>query len=286
MLICRCSQRRPDHCNVDSVVNGIICMNWGSRSKSTSYMSWWSSRSSKGLYWSYTVGKSLYKGNIENQEIRKVGLSETHASGNREASTHNDWWKANWWNTYHQERSRLTWNDEVWAFLQGSEPRRRSEYIFFVEMVMEWWMFFFFKRIFLTEFFQVRTHVVATIVCTTGCVHTRTCCTHIFLHIARAQSHPHIFMRVTYTHDSSSWKRCLSHECLCSPSRLHPSHVSPIFCCLLSLDFPVHTFLPYSPVLKAQDMRISARGRELWLSGQFRSQHRFGIRFSCGFWFW
>ena len=30
------------------------------------------------------------KSMIENQEIRKVGLSETHASGNREASTHND----------------------------------------------------------------------------------------------------------------------------------------------------------------------------------------------------
>ena len=27
MLICRRSQQRSDHCNVDSVVNGIICMN-------------------------------------------------------------------------------------------------------------------------------------------------------------------------------------------------------------------------------------------------------------------
>ena len=26
MLICRCSQQRLDHCNVDSVVNGIGCM--------------------------------------------------------------------------------------------------------------------------------------------------------------------------------------------------------------------------------------------------------------------
>ena len=57
-----------------------------------------------------------YKGIIANQEIRKVGLSETHASGNREASTHNDWWKADWWNTCQQERSRRTWNDEVWDF--------------------------------------------------------------------------------------------------------------------------------------------------------------------------
>ena len=27
MLICRRSQQRPDHCSVDSVVNGILCMN-------------------------------------------------------------------------------------------------------------------------------------------------------------------------------------------------------------------------------------------------------------------
>ena len=90
------------------------------RSKSTNHMSWWSSRSSIGQYWSYTIGKGPYKGIIENQEIRKVGLSETHASGNREASIHNDWWKANWWHKYRQERSRLTWNDEVWDFVKGS----------------------------------------------------------------------------------------------------------------------------------------------------------------------
>ena len=62
----------------------IICMSLGSRSKSTKYMSWWSSRSSIGLCWSYTIGKGPYKSIIENQEIGKVGLSETHASGNRE----------------------------------------------------------------------------------------------------------------------------------------------------------------------------------------------------------
>ena len=42
------------------------------------------------FFLSYTIRKGPYKGIIENQEIRKVGLSETHASGNREASTHND----------------------------------------------------------------------------------------------------------------------------------------------------------------------------------------------------
>ena len=38
-------------------------------------------------------------------------------------------------------------------------------------------------------------------------------------------------------------------------------------------DFNVHTFLPYFLVQKAQDMRISGRGREVWLSGQVRPQH-------------
>ena len=49
----------------------IICMNCGSRSKSTNYMSWWSSRRSNGLYWSCTSEKGPRKGIIENQEIRR-----------------------------------------------------------------------------------------------------------------------------------------------------------------------------------------------------------------------
>ena len=54
--------------------------------------------------------------------------------------------------------------------------------------------------IYLTEFFEgFRTHVAPIKVSTTGSVHTLFCCTHIFLHIARAQLHLHIFMRV-HTH--------------------------------------------------------------------------------------
>ena len=89
-----------------------------------------------------------------------------------------------------------------------------------------------------------------------------------------------LLMRVTYTHGSSVCKKVfVTWVSLFSPSRLLPSYVSPIFCCLratphLLIDFPVHTFLPYLPVLKAQGMRISARGREVWLSGQVRPQHR------------
>ena len=38
---------------------------------------------------------------------------EEHASGNREAFTHDDWWKANWLTTSWWETSRWLWNDEV-----------------------------------------------------------------------------------------------------------------------------------------------------------------------------
>ena len=239
----------------------IICMNWGSRSKFTNFMSWWSSRSPNGRYWSYTTGKGPYKGIIENQEIRKVGLSETHASGIREASTHNEWWKGNWWNKYQQERSRRTWNDEVWEFLKGSEPRRQIEG-FFVKMVMEWWMLIF------RQFLGFRTHVVATTVCTTGCVHTLTCCTHIFLHIARAQSSSHIFMRVHIHAWLKRANKVFAHVSFLSISPspfLCPTHPS-CSCTVTSrplptydlTDDPVHTSLPNFPVLKAQAMRHSA----------------------------
>ena len=38
---------------------------------------------------------------------------EEHASGNREAFTHDDRWKTNWWTTSWWETSRWPWNDEV-----------------------------------------------------------------------------------------------------------------------------------------------------------------------------
>ena len=81
-------------------------------------------------------------------------------------------------------------------------------------------------------------------------VHTLTCCTHIFLHTARAQSPLHFSCVCTYTHGSRVPKRVL---CICVIS-LHldfsslMSHPSLVF-----LDghfetnpfFDVHTFFPY-----------------------------------------
>ena len=191
-------------------------------------MSWWSSRSSKGLYWSYTIGKSPYKGIIENQEIM-VCLSEAHASGNREAFTYNDWWKANWWNMYQKERSRRTWNDEVWDLLKGSEPRRRIE-DFFVKMVMDWWMLIFFSTEFSRQcFFRFRKHVVATTVCKTGVwIHYTNLLHAFFLRTARS-------LRISHTSHACHTRmaqvlvqRCLLHECFCPLSRFLHSHVPPV----------------------------------------------------------
>ena len=69
-------------------------------------------------------------------------------------------------------------------------------------------------------------------------VHTLTCCTHIFLSTGRALRTSAHFSFVSHTHGSSSWKRCVSLECLCSLSRLLPSHVSPV--CAVPTRLPWH----------------------------------------------
>ena len=98
--------------------------------------------------------------NWNNQEIRKVGLSETHASGNQEASTHNDWWKAHWWNQCWWGRSRWTWNDEVFDYFLKGVPNPDDELILFCQDgygVMN--VDFFLDRVFLTEFFWGFVHM-------------------------------------------------------------------------------------------------------------------------------
>ena len=70
-----------------------------------------------------------------------------------------------------------------------------------------------------------------------------------FLHIALAHSHLHIFMRV-HTRMAQGHEKGSLRVCPTSPSRLLRSHVSPVFA------VPARSLLP---VLKAQDMRTSAR---------------------------
>ena len=158
----------------------IICMNWGSRSKSTNYMSWWPSRSSNGLYWSFT------------QEIRNVGLSETHASGNREAS--------------------LTMNDEK-PTGGPSTSKKDQDGHGMMSLVVSYTC---------SSDYSVYDGV---------CVHTLTCRPHIFLRTARCTASLRTTSCVcTYTHGSKVPKRFFGHVSrLCiSPS---PASCVTHLCC-------------------------------------------------------
>ena len=136
--------------------------------------------------------------------------------------------------------------------------------------------YFFLHKIFSTEFFF-------KVSCTCSSNHSaydgRCTYTHLFARTffyctfcLRTSAHLHAchthawlkFMKKVFAYVPSPFS-CLTHFLL-SPDDDSLS---------LSLDFPVQTFLPYLPVLKARGMRISARGREVWLSGQVRPQHRF-----------
>ena len=91
----------------------------------------WTQRSSTGLCgsshnwtWSLEVDQ-ISESNCTPWHHQKS--TEEHASGNREAFTDDDRWKANWWTTSWWERSRWKWNFEVWVFfssgLRISHPR-------------------------------------------------------------------------------------------------------------------------------------------------------------------
>ena len=79
-----------------------------------------------------------------------------------------------------------------------------------------------------TQIVRVRTHVVATAVCATGSVHTRTCCTHIFLH----RTHTH-FLSVHNPH-IHAWLKVMSKGVCCM--RMLSLSISPSrFSCLTIL---------------------------------------------------
>ena len=236
--------------------------------KSTNYMSWWSSRSSNGLYWSCTISNSPYEGIIEHQEIRKVGLSETHASETEKpALTMIDEKPTDGTNTSKKDQDG-TWNDGVWEFLRGSihtltEPRRRIE-VFFVKMVMEWWMLIFSRQSFFKQVFKVSyacssNHRVCDRVCTHTHLLQRT-----FFCTKRVHSHIRTSSCVcTYTHGPSVWKGLLHVHVVDLHLAFSVSCLTHL-CCLRTTTLSFSTFpsaqsLPNLPVLKAQDMRISAR---------------------------
>ena len=97
-------------------------------------------------------------------------------------------------------------------------------------------------------------------------VHTLTCCTHIFL-LHSLSAHIRTLSCVcTYTHGSRMAHVLEKVHCTCVAISLLMFHPSLLFLhghfettpdCDFT-DDPVHTFLPYLPVLNAQDMRHSA----------------------------
>ena len=100
-------------------------------------------------------------------------------------------------------------------------------------------------------------------------LYTLTCRTHIFLRTADSVRTSRIFIRVTYTHGSSSCQQGVCCTCVIllhlafSCLMIHPSllflrghfETNPGYD---STDNPIHMILPYFPVLKAQDTRNSA----------------------------
>ena len=146
------------------------------------------------------------------KRLGRVGLSETYASAKREASTHRgDWWKANWWYKYQQERSRRSWNDEVWEFLKGfctcTHRTQTTNWRFFLSRWSwsdECWFFlsldFFLDRVFRVSYTCSSNHSVFDKVC----VHTLTCRTHNFLVHTHCAYFTHL--HACHTH---AWLKCL-----------------------------------------------------------------------------
>ena len=196
---------------------------------------------------------------------------DEHASGKREEWTHtsDDWWKGN----YRTKSGR----EKIKKILK---VRRCS-----LMMVVEWW-FFEFSVVEGVVPTVVRTHVVATTVCATGCVHTLTCCTYIFCSTYTART-LRTFLCVLHTCMAQGCLRCACrHLSVISPSPFLMFHPS------LLLLVPWRSLRDHSrlrprrlhwrsrPHLPAELSRPkiagqahSARGRAFWLPGQVRPQH-------------
>ena len=235
------------------------------KSKSTSYKSWWSSRRSNVLYWSYTIGKSPYKGIIENQEIRKVGLSETHASG-KPRSLHSHWLMES--QLMEQVPTRKIKTDMEWwslRILEGvcthTHRTQRTNWSFFFcqdgHGVMN--VDFFSRQGFFWQMFRVSytwssncsvrplvyTHspVARTCFCCTVCLRT-SAHLHAYAHTRMAQG---------------SWKRCLSHVCLWClhlAFSIRMSHLSMLF---LHGHFRDHSWLRRHWLRHPHDLAVLSR---------------------------
>ena len=116
----------------------------------------------------------------------------------------------------------------------------------------------------------VRTHVVATAVCATGCAHTLTCCTHIFSGVHTLRVHfAHSYACCAHMHGSRvsavRMSSCLSHvPPVLAPLRFLDGHfeTTPDNDLDDLTDVPVHAILPNFPDLEAQVKRTPHEDEE------------------------
>ena len=184
--------------DLHETTRAITCMNWGSRSKSTSKIKRLGRSVSQRRMPRETEKPPLTM--IDEKPTDGTSTSEKDHDGHGMMKSANFKRVPNPDNEFDIFLSTWSWSDE-WFFSWQS----------------------FLDRV----FFGVRTHVVATTVCTTGSVHALTCCTHSFLSTARSLCthtscgcHIHAWLKVM--------KKGSLHMCHISPSRLLQSHVSPI----------------------------------------------------------
>ena len=89
---------------VHTLADFLFCVNWGSTSKFTKYISWWSSRTSSGHIDLSQLEKSIQKHHRKSRELRRsVSQRRMHRETEKPPLT-SDWLKANW-NKYQQEKS-------------------------------------------------------------------------------------------------------------------------------------------------------------------------------------
>ena len=164
-----------------------------------------------------------------------------------------------------KKESRRTWNDAVWECLRSSvrtltEPRQRIEDFCCQDDYGVMNVHLFARRFFPT-FFQFRTHVLATTVCTTErCAHTHLSHAHFSAHSAVTAYFAHL--HACHTH---ALLKCLekvhctsvvSLHLAFSLLMIHPSSLLFLdghFKTTPDYDFdddPIHKILPYFPVLE------------------------------------
>ena len=231
---------RPD---LNETTQADICMNWGSTSKSTTYMSLWSSRSSNGFFFAFTQLERIHtkaSSNIKRsrrsvsqrrrlREIEKPPLTLIDGKAIDGTSTRKK----------DQDGQRVMKSENFKGVLDIRSPNPDCELknLFFFSQDGHGVMSFF---------SQISWRVSYTCSCNYSVYDgvymyspvTRTffCCTVCLLTSAHLHACAHT--RIAQV----SWKRCLFHVCFRSFSRFLRSHVAPIFA-VPALSLRYHSWL-------------------------------------------